>query len=79
MSSLEEKLAEPELLPGARARRTLDTLRCCRGYQVLAGSEARPVRVSITPMDETTVWVRVPGLRATFELVPAATGQGEGV
>jgi hypothetical protein len=30
------KLTEPELLPGDRARRPLDTLRCCRGYQVLS-------------------------------------------
>ena len=77
MSAVEEKLGEPELAPGARARRPLDTLRCCRGYRVLAGTEARPQRVQVCPMDTVSEWEFVPGLRGFFELAPARSASGE--
>ncbi|WP_224364200.1 hypothetical protein [Hyalangium versicolor] len=77
MSSLKEKLAKPEMLPGTRARRSLASLRCCRGYRVLAGTESSPERVAIQPMDTVSAWARVPGLRGTFEQVPNTTGPGE--
>lgn len=46
--------------PG-RPSRSLDSLRCSRGYVVLAGPASRPERVRICPMDIATTWVRVPG------------------
>lgn len=69
MSDWAEKLAEAELLPGTRARRSLTSLRCCRGYRVVVGPEVHPVRVAIQPMGTVSVWERVPGLRGTLEQV----------
>jgi hypothetical protein len=60
MSEMASKLERVQLHDG-RARRRLSTLRACAGFAVLSGTEKRPERVTICPMDRPTTWRRVDG------------------
>jgi hypothetical protein len=67
VSALEDKLTQVEEGQGTRPQRLLHTLRDSRGYRVLLGTEARPERVSIQPMEKVGVWRRLPGAGGLFE------------
>lgn len=62
MSTLDAKL-EPVRHTEGRARRRLSTLRACWGYEWHGGTEKRPERVTVCPMDRPSTWARVDGDR----------------
>lgn len=61
MSRAEEKLLATKARQAVdgRARRSLESLECCHGYEVLESYGGVPLRVAICPMVERTTWVRV--------------------
>lgn len=61
MIELDAKLERPETTPHTLSRRRLSTLRGRIGWKIHDGSEARPMLVSICPMDRRSYWRRVDG------------------